>query len=423
MNAKMRPHRLYVRPRRIRRALWLARDIAFLVADRIWLGLLRLRRASGPAPARPKLVIIAAHGLGDFVLFLDTFAAILRLYPQSAHHVTLVCSSTVRDFAVLDCAPDAVIQIDRVRLRRDLPYRLRILSDLARGGFAIALQASFNRDLLVEDCLIRATGAPIRIGSAGTPMFIGGWARRLGERWYTRLVAAAHRPMHELERNAEFIRELGGGTLEISPPRLCTPPRPPTIPAVPYLLFAVGSSSPLKGWPLKRFEAIAHAVAERAARPIVFSAGPADRIERTDFRHWDEDRFLDRLGGTSLAELLALVAHATLVVSNDSAVAHLAAAFGTPALCILGGGIVGRYHPYPPSADGRQAPMPIMVPEPMACFDCGWRCIHDVRPGDPAPCIARIDEKRVLDAVLDRLDQLRATDCHAGGAADANTRS
>jgi hypothetical protein len=56
------------RPRRLRRWLWLLRDVFFLSADSVvilWAGLAAARPA---ADARPKLAIVAAHGLGDLVL-------------------------------------------------------------------------------------------------------------------------------------------------------------------------------------------------------------------------------------------------------------------------------------------------------------------------------------------------------------------
>jgi len=369
----------------------------------MWLLLLRLGPGAKKQPDVLKVAVVAAHGAGDMVLLLDAFVALLQLYPRPRHHVTLVCSAAAREFAEFHLAVDEFIAVDRVRLRRDLRYRLGILRRLARGAFSIAIQPAYNRMLLIEDSLVRATGAAERVGSSGTPQFITTIERRVGDRWYTRLVPASHRQMHDLERNAEFIHGLGVRTDAAMRPRLPRPPRRPADAIQPYVLFAVGSSSPLKRWPLRNFETIAHDLARREKFRIVFSSGPADGIEKADFACWNESRFVNRLGDTDLPGLVALIAHADLVVSNDSFPVHLAATLGISSVCILGGGIVGRYHPYPRTGHDGTAPAAIAVPEPMPCFDCGWRCIHDVMQGEAAPCIARVDPRSVLTAVLDRL--------------------
>jgi hypothetical protein len=125
-------------------------------------------------------------------------------------------------------------------MRRNPVYRWRAIRKISRSGFAVALQPNFNRDLLIEDALMRATGAPERIGSAGTPMFSSGLARKIGERWYTTLVPASAEPLHDIERYAEF-RSAIGATSAPARPQLPKIASPTTAVRQPYVLFAVGS--------------------------------------------------------------------------------------------------------------------------------------------------------------------------------------
>lgn len=391
----------FVRPSPLRRVLWLVRDAVFLAADGIALAL--LPKPDGAAPGKVKLAIVAAHGLGDLVLLLPAFEALRRLYPGATHRVTLICSVAAEEFARGYLNTDEIVTVDRVRLRRNLLYRVKLMQRLARAEFSVAIQPNFNRQLLIEDALIRATGAAERIGSSGTRLFMKGIARAVGDRWYTRLIPAAAGTMHDLERNAEFLRAFGGN-VETLYPHLVAPPRDPGAFREPYALFAVGSSSPLKSWPLHNFEMIAYALVARRNLKILFCAGLRDGVARGDFSAWDETRFIDRLEQTDLAELVTLIAHAALLVSNDSAAIHLAAALRVPSVAVAGGGIVGRYLPYPEREKGCKAdPVAVMVSEPMPCFDCGWACKFKVAIGDPAPCIAAIDQAPVLEAALERL--------------------
>jgi ADP-heptose:LPS heptosyltransferase len=394
-----------IRPGRIRRLLWRLRDILFLAADGAVIAWTSLATKARPAQERPKLAVVAAHGLGDLILLRGVFDELLRLYPPSKWHITLVCSSAAREFAEVHLPVDAIVAVDRVSMRRNLPMRLRIIGEIARGGFAAAIQPTYNRELLIEDSLMRATSAADRIGSEGTPQFISPRERSIGDRWYSRLVPAAKRPMHDLERNAEFVRGLGAVVEHVPRPRLA---RPLPLPAVaePYLLFAVGASSPLKAWPLREFVWLARTLAERGLPRAVFCAGPTDCIDRASLDGSEGAGFDNLLGRTSLADLTALIAHARLVISNDSGTVHLAASLAVPAISITGGGITGRYLPYPADESASHLdPVAVMVDDPMDCFDCGWRCTFDLRPGSPAPCVERVKRERVLAAVIAQLDR------------------
>jgi ADP-heptose:LPS heptosyltransferase len=390
------------RPRLWRRMLWRLRDLLLIAIDTLELAILRPSHAPQAVDGKPRLAVIFVHGIGDLVLFLGGLEDLVRSY-RANHRITLVCWSTARAFAEVAVPVDEIMDVDRVRLRRDPRYRWSVMREIAKAGFAVAFQPNFNRDLLIEDALMRATGAPQRIGSAGTPMFIASWARMVGDRWYTKLVPASPTLMHDTERYTEFGRALGISSVAARP-QLRKLTAPAETPRQPYILFAVGSSSPLKSWPLHNFEWVASAVLEHRDIRTVFTAGRGDRLRIAASPLREHPRFVDRIGRTDMAEPLSLIQEAELVVSNDSAAVHLAVALGIPSVCILGGGIVGRYLPYPIDPARIVAdPTPVSLPEPMACFNCGWMCQYDLGPDDPAPCVERVERKAVLQAVLARL--------------------
>jgi ADP-heptose:LPS heptosyltransferase len=390
------------RPRRLRRWLWLLRDVFFLSADSVvilWAGLAAARPA---ADARPKLAIVAAHGLGDLVLLHGILDELLRPYRRNGWHITLVCLTRALEYAETYIGTDAVVAVDRIGMRRNLRARLRVINYLARAGFAAAIQPNYNRELIIEDALMRATRAAERTGSHGAPQFISARQRRIGDRWYTHLVATSERLMHDLERNAEFVRNLSGAAVGIVRPRIAPPAHAPMV-KPPYLLFAVGASSPLKMWPMHNFVWLARALAERGGPKPVFCAGVTDWVDKIALEQFAPAEFTDLLGRTTLTELIALISRAQLVVTNDSGAVHLAAALAVPVVCIAGGGIVGRYVPYPAADAADTNPVTVMVDQPMDCFDCGWRCRFDLREGAPAPCVERVQCERVLTAVVDQL--------------------
>jgi ADP-heptose:LPS heptosyltransferase len=249
--------------------------------------------------------------------------------------------------------------------------------------------------LAVEDCLMRATMAEERLGSGGSKDFLGPIGRRLGNRWYHRLTAPSDRPMHELERYAEFLAGLGWPSLPTTLPDLCLPPAKSAL-APGYLLIIPDASSPLKSWPMAKFEALACALAEDTDRTIVIAGrkaigGFGQNLVPLLGRH----QLVDMSGQTSVLQFLALIGDAGLVITNDSGGLHFAVAMDRPVLAIGGGGLPERYHPYPAWTGAKLN----VVERRLPCYGCSWRCIYDVAPGSPAPCIGDIEVSDVL-AVL-----------------------
>ena len=103
-------------------------------------------------------------------------------------------------------------------------------------------------------------------------------------------------------------------------------------------------------------------------------------------------------GQTLLPELVEVIRGAAFLVSNETSAIHIAAATGTPSVCILGGGHYGRFLPYDPEDAGKQ-PLPVPVIHKMDCFGCNWKCTQPHKKGTPVPCISGITVEQVWKAV------------------------
>ena len=123
---------------------------------------------------------------------------------------------------------------------------------------------------------------------------------------------------------------------------------------------------------------------------------------------------LNWAGRTTLSELVQVVAHAALLVTNETAAVHIGAATGTPTLCLLGGGHFGRFLPYEVE-QGDERPLPRVVFHAMPCFGCNWRCIYPVTPGRPVPCVEQISLENAWTGVQELLRQSAAFPSCAGG--------
>ncbi len=98
----------------------------------------------------------------------------------------------------------------------------------------------------------------------------------------------------------------------------------------------------------------------------------------------------------SMGEFVSALAGACLVLSAESAAAHLATALDQRAILFIGGGHYGQFGPW--SRSGRQVWLVHRVP----CFGCDWRCIY------PEPiCLSQIPAESVRSAATSLLGASR----------------
>jgi len=362
-----------------------ARDRVFALTDRVLLLVL-------PRVSRRGIAIMLPHGLGDLVLYTPTIRHLSAHYGDQP--VLLIGSPRVRAYAETCLRSDRIIAFDRDRMRRDAWYRMRIIATVARAGVRVIIQPAYNRVHWVDDALVRASRAAERIGSSGAPTFITDRERARGDRWYTRLIAEPPGPMHDIERSAAFAAALSGDPPDRLMPQLMRPPRHPAAPAGGYIVVACEASSALKTWPAERFLDASLTVAAQTGMTVVLVG------ETQPAQPSVHGSVVDLRGRTDLHGLIAILAHARIVLSNDSAPAHLATALGVPVVAVGGGGMPGRYLPYPAGEPSADRPRLVIIDPPWACFGCGWHCRYAPPHGAPAPCMTAITVDTVVAAAL-----------------------
>lgn len=112
----------------------------------------------------------------------------------------------------------------------------------------------------------------------------------------------------------------------------------------PFALVHPGAQLPSRRWPVERFAAMADALASDGLRIVVTGTrGEADRAAA--LAAMARTAVANLCGRTDLGMLGALVEAASVVVSNDTGVSHIAAAVRTPSVIIACGSDVARWAP------------------------------------------------------------------------------
>ncbi len=101
----------------------------------------------------------------------------------------------------------------------------------------------------------------------------------------------------------------------------------------------------LRSWPPQRFAAVARWLVESAGARVVLTGSSNDRPLNQYIAAQASVPCLDLAGSLSVLELAALIGRFNAYVSIDSGPAHMAAALGTPLICLWGPGIFEQTRP------------------------------------------------------------------------------
>lgn len=280
------------------------------------LALLRLpSRLDRRKPAAIRRILIAHHLLlGDTLMLTPLLAKLRERHPTAEIWMTVPKAF----YPLYATAPYGVRAVPYD------PYDAKTLRKLIRPrGFDLALLPADNR----YSWLAFALGSRWIVGFSGD--------RGRAKNWMIdELKTYSSTPQTWGDMVAELI--------EGPPPRPFTASswplptyKPFARPAAPYCVLHVGAGNPLRFWEKDKWAELARWLTARGQH-VVWSAGPGEKqlVETID----PEGRYADLAGALDLPQLWQLLAGASLVVSPDTGIAHLARLSNTPAVTLYGPG-------------------------------------------------------------------------------------
>ncbi|HEX6043123.1 MAG TPA: glycosyltransferase family 9 protein [Pyrinomonadaceae bacterium] len=287
----------------------------------------------------PRNILVIHFGqLGDVVMGLPAFRAIRRRFPNA--RITAAVGKPANEVVAMSGYADEIFEVDRVSLRdgnklisigRIIKFVRRVRQ--AKFDFVIDLHSLSETNLLGY-----LSGAPHRL-----------YSRRPGR---SLDYLANFKPRPPLEDNSRHVTDR---YLDVLKSLDIQDPSPvPVIKTSPAVDFAVdallkkekaqsgellvglfpGAGHVSRKWPLKHYAQLAdHLIRNNRVRVVVF-AGPEEREMVPHMRAIFPPNtiFLDRL---TIPQLVSAQARLTVLISNDTGPAHLAAAVGAPVVVIL----------------------------------------------------------------------------------------
>lgn len=351
------------------------------------------------------IVIIFQQVFGDAVILLSTLKEYEKLFPQSdGYHIKLLLRPQIlcflNDIAEL---PNNIeyIPIEFKNIVNDYDYFKGVVNEhCVNIEYVIVPGTSLSAELLSS-----ASNARRRIGLVQA--FQRHWPPHM---WLFQKLAYSEKVIPKidemmLQRHRRLLHYLGYTEFKAILPVL---KYQKSIIQEKYIVIAPGASSYVKCWPLDRFVLLVEYIVDKYNISVFLCGSKEDkyRSEYISDRLNNNSKVHNYVGKLKFYEWSSLIQHADLVIGNDSATIHLAAAHKTKAICIAG--VYDKYQFFPYRIDVKDV-LPVAVFKEKECSWCrtkgyyaGYgnkKCSNAIKEGKPAKCISEIDVKDVTDEI------------------------
>ena len=277
-----------------------------------------------------KIFLLQLKRIGDLILTTPAIAALRNTYPDA--HITLAVSN--------ECAEllPAISNVNRVLIARRNLRDVAMVSSVAGKRFDYCIDFTRNDR---SAFLTLLSGARKRVASYRVRD-----QSKTRARVYTDLVGVRVRDMHTIDYNLALLEPLDVH-LASSAPQLDLPRttrekadrlRRDWKIRRPYVILHPGSARREKLWNAARWAEVIEQFGENNESDLVLTSGLSvdEQTHIAEITKRTRQRFVNLSGKTDLLTLAALIGHAQLLVTVDSAPVHFAASTLTPQVILFG---------------------------------------------------------------------------------------
>jgi heptosyltransferase II len=327
-----------------------------------------------PGPQRKPILIVPYMWIGDFVRCHSVVRLLRERFPDRAVDVlaTTLCAP------LTDYMPGVrrAIVVDLPRKRLAFSQHRKLAERLKIEGYGSALIMPKTWKSALAPFL---AGIPERTGLVGEARFIVLNDLRFGQRKLPRMVDEC--ASLALPRGGKIPVEWPAPELKVPPAELAAWRSKHGLAAEsPAVALAPGAVGPAKRWPVAAYATLCRRLlAEGIAVWVV--GGPGEKSLAQEIVGGSQARDLTAV---DLREGILALAAASVVVSNDSGLLHVAAALGTPTIGIFGPTSPWHWAPLNPLVATIQArnELPCRPCHKPVCRFGHHRCMTEIGPDE-----------------------------------------
>jgi lipopolysaccharide heptosyltransferase II len=273
-----------------------------------------------------KILFITLSNIGDVMLTLPALDYLRRKFPEAK--ITVVSGARPKEIFENNPAADDLIVYDKhARLKEKIKLFRRLkkegfdmVVDLRNSFFGLFLSARHSVFLNSGKCFHMKDRHLSRVHGSGF-MVQGSWFKKTIESSF----CIGPEDQAHIEKILEN-NNIGSGDKVV--------------------VIAAGARSATKIWPKEKFARLIERIIEELNAKVILVGDKADAFITKYISEHSACSLLDLAGKTTISQLGALLRKASLLVTNDSAVLHLASYLDKPIVAIFGPTSDKKYGPW-----------------------------------------------------------------------------
>lgn len=302
------------------------------------------------------ILLIKLDEIGDYILFRNFFKYFRLSNKYQNYNITLIGNIEWKDIFIhfdVDNV-DEVYWINKKSFSKNLFYRIKVLVTLSQKTYDTIINCNLSRNFFIDDSIVKIVSAKYKIGSITdlSNQFL--WQKNLSDDYYSKLVQIEDNCIFEFDRNKSYLSKIlnvqiieSVPSLEIN--RINKINKIEELKAD-YAVFYLGGKKKYKIWDSKNFIILAKHIFNNFHFNIVLVGNKNDKkITQKFINDFDNRGLLNYVTKTNLIDAIQIINDAQIMISNDSGLAHIAAALNTRTIIIANGTHLGRFFPYPAS--------------------------------------------------------------------------
>ena len=362
--------------------------------DRFYRSISRLYKR----PRTPSgILILSCGGIGDTILFSHVLTRFVEL-TTPGEPVTLLLREDGAKVSFLFPNEVNILSINFKKLAKNLMYRKKIMKMLFDNNYRMVISTDYHRHPNLDESLIKACQAPQNVAMVSRP-----WAKYQtnldnNSKYFSRLINSGPLIKDKILRWVDFSNELLGENR--SPPlavKKDTSLSERQTDRRSCIILNPFSAVRAKQSPLALFKELIATLPIESQ--IIITGTPSDLKKNQEFKSLLNQENVE-FDCSSFSIIQNRILNARLVVSVDTAMAHLAIALGAPTLCLASAAYVNEIVPYAKQTIPDNAHFYFV---PMHCQSCLGNCIYELED-NMFRCVAKLDASRVVQLALSLLD-------------------
>lgn len=274
------------------------------------------------------ILVMRLDNIGDVIMTTPVLGAIKDNLPEAK--LTLLASPAGALTAPLlpwvdEVLPWRVLWQDLGRLDFDPAREWELIETLRQRQFdAVIILTSFSQSPHPAALVCYLAGIGLRLGES----------KESGLGVLTHCVASAPDEIHQVERNLRLIEavgfKVGDRRLGLQIPDALAIPNP-------YILLNPWTTCQSRNYDAQRFAIAARQLSQTTGLPVVVTGTNKDCDRARPLLDILGECAINLIGATSIVEFATLIAHAQLVLTNNTSAMHIADATNTPSVILFAG--------------------------------------------------------------------------------------